>query len=461
MNTVPGANSTPSGNVPDVGSRLARGSAADLDRLTKRAEALATQEPAMQPSFSEDEHSAKRKRDDPLWEYQKGIRDGLASSRPNTCHSRDLMPPPPSPRRPYAFTGHVPTSNLVDPPFVPTVRHPSLVTGATTPRRQVSQAQNTGEAVNGNGLNHGSSVDSNGVISQRRPDHRSSLVSKESFERTPGHLPNHRSSLASVSSFEKGPLRDQNLNTPRHIPLPAQLGGHRTDVEDLSSQAITTNSSYQAGHLLGARRPSEALSHTSRTARLPASPSPARLTLTPRYSNQQRHGLLANVRTSSDRPGTAASPHFSAQSRPYLSSLPSHKSQILGGDSRHMNSFYAAPAPPASIRYVNPFESGPTAINGLTGPYSSTAHANNFLLAQDPAFGEAARHRELALSTQPTLEERMQHAGAERGGGPVTPTTAFHQSTLTNTAARGSSNVADPRDSAPPPSRSGRRPAQR
>ena len=462
MNTAPGTNSTPSCNVPDVGSRLARGSAADLDRLTKGAEALATQEPAMQPSFSEDEHSAKRKRDDPLWEHQKGIRNGLASSRPNTCHSRDLMPPPPSPRRPYAFTGHVPTSNLVDSPFVPTVRHPPPVTGPTTPRRQISQAQNTGVAVNGNGLNHGSSVDSNGVTSQRRPNHRSSLVSKKSFERTPRHLPNHRSYVASISSFEKGLPRDQNLNTPRHIPLPAQVGGHRTDIENLSSQAITTSSSYQDGNLSGARRPSEALSHTSRTARrLPANPSPGRLTLTPRYSNQQRHGLLANVRTSSDRPGTAASPHFGAQSRPYLSSLPSHKSQTLGGDSRHMNSFYAAPAPPASIRYVNPFESGPTAINGLTGPYSSTAHANNFLLAQDPAFGEAARHRELALSTQPTLEERMQYARAERGGGPATPATASHHLTLNSTAARGSSNVADPRDSAPPPSRSGRRPAQR
>ena len=461
MNAAPGANNTPSCNLPDVGSRLARGSAADLDRLTKGAEALATREPAMQPGLSEDEHSAKRKRGDPLWESQKGIRDGLGSSRPNTRHSRDLMPPPPSPRRPYAFTGHVLTPDLVDPPFVPTVRHPPTVTGPTTPRHQTSQAQNTGVAVNGNELNHRSSVDSNGVMSQGRPNHRSSLVLKESFERTPRQLPNHRSSLPPISSFEKGPPRDQNFDTPRRIPLPARLGGRPTNIADLSSQAITTSSSNQEGNLSGARRSSEALSHTSRTGgRLPANPSPGRLTLTPRYSNQQRHGLLANVRTSNDRLGTAASPHFVAQSRPYLSSLPPHNSQTLGEKWRYIDSLYVAPATPAGIRYVNPFESGPTRINGQMRPYSSTAHAKSFLLAQDPAFEEAARHRELALSTQPTLEERIQHARAERGGGPVTPATASHRSTLNDTAARGSSNVADPRDSAPA-SRSGRRPAQR
>ena len=461
MNTAPGNNNTPSCNLPDVGSRLARGSVADLDRLIKGAEALATQEPAMQPGFSEDEHSAKRKRGDPLWESQKGIRHGLDSSRPSTSHSRDLMPPPPSTRRPYAFTGHVLTPDLVDPPFVPTVRHPPTVTWPTTPRRKTSQAQNTGVAVNGNELNYRSSADSNGVMSQRRPNHRSFLVSKESFERTPRHLPNHRSSLASISSFEKGPPRDQNPNTPRRIPLPARLGGRPTDIEDLSSQAITTSSSYQDSNLSGARRSSEALSHTSRTGRrLPANPSPGRLTFTPRNSNQQRHGLLANVRTSNDRPGTAASPHFRTQSRPYLSSLPSHNSQTLGEHWRYVDSFYEAPAPTAGIRYVNPFESGPTAINGQMWPYASISHAKNFLLAQDPAFEEAARHREQTLSTQPTLEERIQHARAERGGGPVTPATAAHRSTLNNTAARGSSNVADPRDSGPA-SRSGRRPAQR
>lgn len=461
MNTVPVNDNTPSCNLPDVGSRLARGSAADLDRLTKGAEALATQEPVVQPSHSEDEHFAKRKRGDPLWEFQREIRDGLGSSRPNTRHSRDLMPPPPSPRRPYVFTGHVLTSNLVDPPFVPTVRPPPTVTGPTTPRRQTPQAQNTGVAVNGNEPNHRSSVDSNGAMPQSRSNHRSPLVSNESFQRTPRHLPDHRSSLALISPFEEGPPCNQNLNTPLRIPLPAQLGGRLADIEDLSSQALTTTSSYQGGNLSGPRRSSKALSHTSRNGRrLPANPSPGRLTLTPRYSNQHRHGLSANVRTSNDRLGTAASPHFGTQFRPYLSSLPPHNSQTLGENWRHIDSFYAAPAPTASIRYVNPFESGPMTMNGQMRPYSSTAHAKSFLLAQDPAFEEAARHRGQALNTKATLDERMQNARAERGDGPVTPATASHHSTLNNTAARGSSNVADPRNSAPA-SRSGRRPAQR
>ncbi len=374
------------------------------------------------------------------------------------------MPPPPSPRQPYVFMGHVVTPNLVEPSFVPTVRHSQTVTlgpGPTTPRHQTSQAQDTGVAVNGNELNHRSSVDSNGVMPQRRPDHRSSLASTESFEVKPRRHPNHRSSLASMLSFEKGRPRDQDLNTACRIQLPAQLGGRPTDIGDLSSQAITTSSSYQDGNLLGARRSSEALSHTPRTARRPpANPSPGRLTLTPRYSNQQRHGLSANVRTSNDRLGTAASPHFRRQYLPYSFSLPHHNSQTFSENWRHRDSFEAAPAPAAGIRYMNSFDSGPTAINGQMRPYSSTAHAKNFLLAQDPASEGAARRREQALSTQPTPAEHMQHAQPERGGGPVTPATASHHSTLNNTAARGSANVADPRDSAPA-SRSGRRPAQR
>ena len=455
MNSAHVNTNTPSCNLPDVGSRLARGSAADLDRLTKGAEALATQEPAIQPNPSKDEHSAKRRRGDPLREFQMGLHDGLGSSRPNTCHSRDLMPPPPSPGRPYDFTGHVMTPNLVDPSFVPTVRHPTTIIRPTTPRRETSQAQNTGVAVNGNEINHHSSVGSNGEMPQGRPNHRSSLVSKETFERTPRHHSNPRSSLVSMSSFRKGTPCDHDLNAACRIRLPTQLGGRPTDTEELGSQAISTSSSYRDGNLSGARTSSEALSHTFRTVRrLPANPSQGRLTLTPRYPNQQRHGLLANVRTSNDRVGAAASPHFGTQCRPYSSSLPPHNSQTLGENWRHMDSFYAAlaPAPTAGIRYVNPFESGPTAINGQMRPYSSTAHAKNFLLAQDPAFEEAARRREQALSTQRTLDER--------GGGPVTPATASHHSALNNTAARGSSNVADPRDTAPA-SRSGRRPAQR
>lgn len=125
-----------------------------------------------------------------------------------------------------------------------------------------------------------------------------------------------------------------------------------------------------------------------------------------------------------------------------------------------MAPFDAGPAPAASSRYVNPFASDPMAFKGHMRPYSSTPVAKNFLLAQDPSFEEAARCREQALSTKLTPAQRMQHAESERAGGPVTPAPASHRRVLNNTATRGSSNVADPRESAPA-SRSGRRPAQR
>ena len=464
MNTAPFHNSTPSYNLPDVGSRLARGSAADLDRLTRGAEAIATQEPTFQPSRSKVEHSAKRKRSDPLSKSQLSLRNGLGSSRPNTDNSRDLMPPPPSPRRPYGFMGHVLTPALVDSPFVQTARRPPTATlgpGPTTPRRQTSEAQNTGVALSGNELNHHSSVDFNGMIFQHRPNHRSSLLSVEALERTPRRNPQHSSSLASISSLEKRHSRDQNLNTACRIQLPTQLGARPIDTANLSSQAIANSPSYPNRNPSKPRTSSEALSHTPRTARCQLiNPSPGRLTLTPRYSNQQRHGLVANVRTSDDRLRAAASPHFGRQYHPYSSSLPHHNSQTRGKNWRHVASFDAGPAPEAGIRCMKPFESGPTAFNGQMRPYSSTPHAKNFLLAQDPSFEEAARCREQAPSPKLTPAERMQHAQPKRAGGPVTPATASHRSILNNTATRGSFNVVDPRDSAPA-SRSGRRPAQR
>ena len=464
MNTAPLHDSTLFCNLPDVGSRLARGSAADLDRLTRGAEAKATQEPAFQPSPSKHEHSAKRKRGDPLLESQLGLRNGFGSSRPNTDNSRDLMPPPPSPRRPYVFMGHVPTPNLVGSPFVPAAKRPTTAAfgpGPNTPRRQTSQARNTAVALNDNELNHHSSVEFNEIMFQHRPNHLSSLLSVEALERIPRRHPHHSSSLASMWSFEKKPSHDQDLNTACRVQLPAQQGARPTDLGNLSSQAITNSSSYPDGNLSGARRPFEALSHTPRTARRqPANPSPSRLTLTPRYSNQQRHGLVANVRTSNDQLRTAASPHFGKQCNPYSSSIQHHNSQAHGENGRHMTSFDAGPAPAASSRYVNPFASGPMAFDGQTRPYSSTPLAKNFLLAQDPSFEEITRGREQALSTKLTPAERMQHAQSERAGGPVTPAPASCRSILNNAATRGSSNVLDPRDSAPT-SRSGRRPAQR
>ena len=455
MNTASLHNSIPCCDLPDVGSRLARGSVADLDRLTRGAGAMATQEPVSQLSPSKHEHSAKRKRGDALSESQLGLRKGLGSSRPNTDHSRDLMPPPPSPRRPYVFVGHVPMPKLIDSPFAPTARRPTTATlgpGSTTPRRQTSLAQNTGVALNGNELNHHSSVDVNGIMFQHRPNHRPSLLSVEASGRTPRHHPYYSSSLASMSSFEKRPSRDQDLNTACRVQLPAQPMALPTDPGDPSTQAITNSPLYPEGNLSGARRPFEALSYTPRTAhRLPANPSPGRLTLTPRYLNRQRHGLVANVRTSNDRLGTAASPHFGKQYNPYSSSIPAHKPQKRE-DGRHMATIDAGPIPAASSRYVNPFASGPTAFNGQRHPYSSTPQAKNFLLAQDPCFEEAAGCREQALSTKLTP--------AEHAGGTVTPANASQRGTFNNTAARGSSNLADPRDSAPA-SRSGRRPAHR
>ena len=89
----------------DVSSRLARGSTADLDRLTKGSPSLGHR--GCGPAnglFSRDGYSAKRQRVESCSDLGQPF-DLLPSSRPYAkVPSRDLMPPPPLPmRNPFVF----------------------------------------------------------------------------------------------------------------------------------------------------------------------------------------------------------------------------------------------------------------------------------------------------------------------------------------------------------------------
>ena len=464
-NPAPAGNHEPLLDLPDVGSRLAQGSAADLERMTKGAKVLAGHEHAIQISLTtKDEPTAKRKRDGPLWEFPDEHSSSLSSNRLEKGHSRDLMPPPPPPDQSDVLMGRVVTPDLNNYPDGLVVRRLPKVTigpGPATPQRQTSRTQNTNTSVHhGTELTHRLPMGLNEEMPRIRPDNRYLGTSVISSKETSGRRSDYHSSRASIPSSEVLTTRHQPIGTMRQMHLPAQFDGRSLNTEDCGGKAVTNaSSSYHDGHLSAARPSFKALPHRLENAQYTAANlSPNRLTLPPRSSRQQRPGLLANVRTSHDQLGAAVSPHFGTQRHPYSSSLPDNSGQKFDDDFRYMNSFDRGAAPAAGIRYANSFDSGPTAVYGDMRPYSSTSPANNFLLAQDPTFEEARRRREEGLSTQTSFAERMQRAQADRGR--TAAINARHRKASQGINGHGPSNVADPRASAPT-SLSSRRPAQR
>ena len=98
----------PDGSL-DLGSRLAQGSAADLDVLNKDYRG-SRDHGISQDYMNQDEYSAKRKRVDSLSDHEQQMHPLFGKQKP---HSRDLMPPPPVPhRQPFVYMARVPEPDL-------------------------------------------------------------------------------------------------------------------------------------------------------------------------------------------------------------------------------------------------------------------------------------------------------------------------------------------------------------
>ena len=113
------ASARTSGRSPesfDVSSRLAQGSAADLDALSKHSRSFQRQGgPTLQDSIPKDHSSAKRKRAESVHERSSEQRNvhPFGHGYDEKGQSRDLMPPPPIPiRRRHGYIGHIESTNL-------------------------------------------------------------------------------------------------------------------------------------------------------------------------------------------------------------------------------------------------------------------------------------------------------------------------------------------------------------
>lgn len=110
------ANIDPSRSLYDVGSRLAQGSAADLDALSKdKTIGLSRSQIRSSQSNLVAQHgfSSKRKRAESLSDVEHQMDYVLGGKHYQKGQSRDLMPPPPIPlQQPYVFTASIPNQDV-------------------------------------------------------------------------------------------------------------------------------------------------------------------------------------------------------------------------------------------------------------------------------------------------------------------------------------------------------------
>ena len=225
----------------DVSSRLARGSAADLDRLTKGSPSLGHR--GCGPAnclFSRDGYSAKRQRVESSSDLGQPF-DLFPSSRPYAkVPSRDLMPPPPLPmRNPFVFMintddpagGNSNTGEARD-------EGPHERAASNTPQRQPSQESVRSSARRYTGTTQGSatrypSSASNASIAVSETPARGEFVNRgQPVMQAQGHMnfhgPGRRPSIAetvasptaSISeiSDSRASSASRNESVSRHVP---------------------------------------------------------------------------------------------------------------------------------------------------------------------------------------------------------------------------------------------------
>ena len=383
----------------DGGSRLARGSAADLDslnqgaRITKGHNAIPKQDSAQQ-----DGSSSKRKRvgsrNDTELQTECAPRGGALEN----CRSRDQMPPPPIPiQQPFAYRARIPSLDGQSPKS-----HHNAIYFPVTPQRHPS------------GVGFSRSVPAPG--SSMEPSNGLSAATRTNNEQS--HVDHHQRPLADTGTAGPVYVRGGWQPAPRSFDTEASgyTSSPNSSLPSTAQPPMRCSSKYHQGSLVfpielenctidpGSRSypsaSSEGFSSCHGRQSVPATqtqlespthsgnhnPSPNRegritLSRTPsivsRHSTNKSIGLLSHVRSSSrqinhqmagsstDRPHLVittpayqrppASARFSAGQPAYSSSLP-----FFGGSNTQI------------FRRSNSFDSGPTPVNGEMRPYSSS-----------------------------------------------------------------------------------------
>lgn len=415
----------------DVGSRLARGSAADLDSLNQGAGIFKGRSDIMQQdSMRPDGSSSKRKRVESRSDTEHQNEYTLRGKGFEKCRSRDQMPPPPIPiQQPLVYMARVPSSDthgvssqhdLVNAthfqraPITPQ-RYPSqgglsrliLAPGSSMEPSNTSLAgarTNSGQSR----LYHHQSPRANAGTAGPVYARGGWQPPPESFDTERSR--NYSTTSSSLPSTGQPPARRSTGYHQGSLMFPIELGNRTIDPSSRSYQSVSSDGSslyhgrqselamqYQLGS------PAHSCNHNpspNREGRITLSRTPS---FASRHLSDQGIGLSVHARSSSrqtNQPSANssshrqqlaiatpahqrvdASPHFSTRQPAYSSSLPSIN--VMNTE---------------MFRRNNSFDSGPTPVNGEMRSYPSIS-GEDFSLAQD---SRAAQNRD----RDPLIESR-------------------------------------------------------
>lgn len=413
------------GQIPsplDGGSRLARGSAADLDSLNQGAGIFKSHSNIpQQHSTRRGDFSSKRKRLDSSGDTEHLTEYPFDGGTIEKSRSRDQMPPPPIPiQQPFIYGARVPSSDLhaLNPqhnhvngtnfqrtPVTPQ-RHPyedglSRLTLIPDSPMGPSNISFTGARTN----NEHFHADHHQTPPRARTGTAGPVYVRGGWQPAPGFSDTERSEhysspSLSLHSSAQQPVRRSMRYHQGSLMFPIELGDRMIDPSSRSYQSVSSggSSSYH--------RRQSALAMQSQIE-LPAhpgshNPSPNRggritLSRTPSCASQnfsnQSIGLSSHVRSSQqlaintpEQQRIPASARVSTRQPAYSVSLPS-----LGGPNNEI------------FRRNNSFDPGPIPVNAEMRPYSS--ENSEYLLAQDYRVAQP-RDRARLMESQPSGPRR-------------------------------------------------------
>lgn len=400
----------------DGGSRLARGSAADLDSLNQDAGIFkgrsgSTQQDSM-PQYGS---SSKRKRMDSGGDTEHQSVYTIRGGGFERCRSRDQMPPPSIPvQPPFVNAARVPSSDMHNLDFQhDRVNATHSQRAPITPQRHPSQG-----GLSRSIIAPGSSMEPSNTpqaeigtnVGQSHVDHRQSSSANtgtegsvyvrggwqpppQSFDTE--RLENYSPPSSSLSSTGQPPARRSVGYHRGSLMFPIELGDRTIDPSSRSYLSVTSDRSslYHRGqsalamesHLEQPGHPRNYTPSPNREGRITLSRTPS---FASRHFSDKGIGLSSHVRSSS-RQTNHQSANSSSHRKQLVLATPAHQRVFAGAQFTRPQSAYSSSLPSLgrpnteTLRRNNSFDSGPTPANGEMRPYSS-ARGANFLLAQDP-----------------------------------------------------------------------------
>lgn len=400
----------------DGGSRLARGSAADLDSLNQSTGIFKGRSGiTQQESMRQDVSSSKRKRVDSGSDREHQTEYPLRGGGFEGCRSRDQMPPPPIPiQQPLIYVARAPSLDLHG---VKSQRDHNNAThfqrAPITPQRHPSQGGlsrlmlvpgSSMEPFN-TSLAGARTINEQSHIDPRQSPHTNrgtagSVYARGGWQTPPESFDMERSGNCSspsspLPSTGQPPARRSMGYHQGSLMFPIELGDRTIDPSSLSYQSVSSDGSslyHKKQAALATQSQLESPAHLRNHNPPPNREGRITLARTPsfasRHSSDQGIGLSSHVRSSS-RQTTHPSANSSSHRQQLAIASPAHQGIIASPHFSTRQPVYSSSLPSLAriktdiFRRNNSFDSGPTPVDGEMRPYSST-NGENFSFAQDP-----------------------------------------------------------------------------